>query len=775
MADSRKQTRIVEYRLQGNTVDLEQRLKAAISTLDVLDQKLTKISASARMVGGKEVNSTSRASAISTAETQIQKLRATLSSGDIKAVSPDQLNLLNQYTIALERATIKLGSFKSESTVTNKVIQQTEKVVREANAALRASGMTAQTTQSAWSKLRGAFGKFLTLQYVIRLLYEAYEVSTAFVETINLFNVAVKSAETDLDAFVQKMSQAFGYDPGPIYESVAIFRQYANTMGMAASEADLLSENLTMLSTDLASLYNTDVSTMTNALKSGLAGLTKPLMRYGISVHKATLEQKALELGVQKSWEEFTEAEKVALRYIAIMDQTASAQGDLARTLESPANQLKILKQQLQVLIRNIGTIITMIAQIATPVVNGFLMALNSVLETLNAAAGYEIPDYSDNLSENNQLLGDETSELEDLGDAAEGADDALRGLLGFDELNLLGDTSAVSDSGEIDPTILAALEGYDNLMDLITSKTTRFAEIFKQIFGNEQFAKGVGTVLGEGFQIFAQVLDLVLDLLETLSPVVGGVLEVVGYLLEGIGYVLQIVSPVLEFLSALLTNIWTLIGAFAAFNLAQLAITGEFKSMIAVKILKFFGDLTKKVAEGTAALIKNAAAALKAKIATIAEGIAARWAAAAWWQKAIAVIAAAGALALVVVGTVMAATAATSATANSTMAQGSDTPPAMARGGVVSAPTLALIGEGRYNEAVVPLGNSPQFTDMKTSIADAVVARQSNGNSPVNLTVQVKLGEREFNDFVYKVVNDGNRQRTGISLSKLSEVATRR
>lgn len=777
MADSRKQTRIVEYRLQGNTVDLEKSLKSAVSTLDVLDQKLTKISASARMLGGKDVNNTSRATTISSTETQIQKLRDTLNNSNIKAVSPDQLNLVNQYAIALEKAVLKLESFKNESTVTNKALEQTEKVIRSANSALRSSGIVAQSAASKWSKFQRLLSKFTTIQYVTRLLYEAYEASTAFVETINLFNVAVKNANTNLDAFAQKMANAFGYDIGPIYESIAIFRQYANTMGLAADQADLLAENLTMLSTDLASLYNTDVATMTNALKSGLAGLTKPLMKYGISVHKATLEQKALELGIQKSWNEFTEAEKVALRYIVILEQTQSAQGDLARTLESPANQLKIMKQQLQVLVRNIGTFVTMLSQVVTPVLNGLLIAINAILEAITKAAGYTIPDYSDNLSENNQLLGDESAELEGVGDAAEDAEDALNGLLGFDELNVLGDTGALADTGEIDPAILEALKGYDNLMDLITSKTTRFAEIFKQIFGDEQLAKGAGMILGEGFQIFAQVLDIILTLLETLAPVIGGVLEVVGYLLQGISYVLQIVSPVLEFVKALLSNIWLLVAAFVAFNAMQLAVTGEFKSMIGVKILKFFGDLTKKIALNTVELIKNAAAALKAKVATIAEGIAAWWAAAAWWQKAIAVIAAAGALALVVAGIVLAATGATAAQANSTMSQGSDTPPAMAKGGVVSGPTVAIIGEGRYNEAVIPLGNSPQFTSMQENIADAVVAKQSSSNNrnPVNLTVQVKLGEKDFNDFVYKVVNEGNRQRTGVTLSKLSEIAARK
>lgn len=738
MADSRT-TKIVEYQLQGNTVDLESKLKAAISTLDQLDQKLTKVS-SASLTDGRSKQTLSRATNISTAQTQAAKLKGTLSSGNITGVSPDQLNLLNQLSIELDKASAKLGTFDKAGKVSNTTIQKTKVLLKQANLAVRNSGMAAQEAAKGWKVLGTAVTKLLVLRMVTQLLVKGYKEAMKFVETVNLFNVATKESADALGQFAEKLADAYNTDIGPLYNSIAIFKQYANTMGMAATQADLFGTELTKLGMDLASLYNTSNAEMFNALKSGLAGLTKPLMRYGISVHKATLEQEALALGLNKSWNEFTEAEKVALRYIAIMKQTTAAQGDLARTLESPENQLKITKAQLQIFIRNLGSLVTMISKFVLPVFNGLMIAVNNFLAALTKAAGYVIPDYSENLSSNNQMLEEGTEDAEDYADAMNGV------MAPLDEINQ-ANTKKDEGPGGIDPKILEALKGYDNLMSMITTKTDEFGEIFGRIF-NPTLFEGIGTIIGVVFETFGQGLEIVTQLLDTFSPVLDVVFKVLGYILQGIGWLLdKVVSPIMAFITALTSNIWLLIAAFAALNLIQLAVTGNFSSMMIIKMAQWFIGLTAKIWANVTAFIAQAAATIKAKVASIAMAAVLWWETAAWWQKAIAVIAAAGALALVVAGIVLAATSSVQSQADS--AQPSGSPPAMATGGVVSNPTMAIIGEGRYNEAVVPLGNSPQFKTMKEDIAGEVLrnlaqtplaaaSQQSRGNAghPVILNI---------------------------------------
>lgn len=746
MADSR-QTKIVSYELQGNTTDLMQELQSAISTLDTLDQKLTHISAQARMVGGKDKTSFARAAAISTAETQIEKLRTLLNPENIQTLSPDQLNLLKQMNVELTNNINNLARFKSAQTVSQKALDKTRTSLRMVNRELRNAGITIPKTEDAWKSFTATIFKAQAIIAVIRMILnylgQLYEASGDFVETMNLFNVAAQESSNELRELAQSMKEAYNTDIGPILNSMAIFRQYANTMGFASEQADILSEYLTKVTLDLASLYNVANTDMSKAVKSALAGQTKPLMQYGISVHKATLEQYALNLGLEKSWSAFTETEKVALRYIAILDQASLAQGDLAKTLESPSNQLKIAKAQLEVLTRNLGTLVTILAQYGLPVFNAFVISLNNFLEVMNNAAGYQIPDYSKNLSANNQMLDDGTESAEEYEDAIKGA------LAPLDEIN----QQTPKDQGllgGIDPKILAALEGYDNLMDQISTKTDVLAAAFQGLL-TPALSEGVGSVLGAGFTTLGGAIDVVTQALETAAPVLTVVLNLLGLLLQGAGWLLtHVVSPTLKFVEALTSNIWLLIAAFAVLNAMQLAATGNFESMIAVKIIQWFASLTAKIYTNTAALLSNIAASIKSKVVAFALAAAIWWEAAAWWQKAIAVIAAAGAMAVVVGGIVMAATTSAKSQADSTLAS-SPNIPAMARGGVVSSPTVALIGEGRYREAVVPLGNSPQFKSMKDDIADDVVRKLNpNPNKPFgstsrgNTPIILKLNGRE-------------------------------
>lgn len=779
MAADTRSTKIVTYELQGNTTNLMQEITAALKTLDTLDQKLTEVSSTARLIGGKDKTNLARAATISTAESQIAQLRTTLTQPGLTAVSPDQLNLIKQMGVELDKTLSSLNSFKNNTTITQKALDKAQVSLHGMNLALRRAKIeldnvktAAQKAAEAWNAFVAAVRKITVaitvIKRVISLFREFYDAAADYVETMNLFNVATQKSTESLYGFSEAMSEAYRADPKNILNAVAVFRQYANTMGFASKEADLLSENLTKLNYDLASLYNTSYTDMFAALRSGLAGQTKPLMRYGISVHKATLEQYALQAGVNKSWNEMTEADKVALRYIAILNQASLAQGDLARTIESPSNQMKIATDQIQILIRNLGALVTIGAKFLLPVFNGLTIALNSFLSVLAKAAGYEIEDYSDNLSSANGLL-------EDMTDDAEDTQDALKGLLApLDEINQQNPKTNESAFGGIDPKILEALEGYDNLMDRITSKTDAFAKVFENVWSSE-LAQGIGSVLGAGFDVFGKAVDIATDALNTFSPVLNTALTLLGYILEGAGWLLDNVAmPVMSFIETLTSNIWLLIGAFTALNLMQLAVTGEWQSMMAVKIIQWFDTLTGKIWANITALVAQAAQAIKNKVASVALAIAIWAETAAWWQKAIAVIAAAGTMALVVGGIVLTATAAAKSNASNTMHDNMGVP-AMATGGVVDQPTFALLGEGRYNEAVVPLGKSPQFMSMKEDIADMVARKitqsptglfgqqsRAGSNTPVILQIDGKTIARTL------LPNLGYAQpQTGVRLTK--------
>lgn len=745
MADSR-QTKIVSYQLQGDATNLINELNDALTVLDQLDKRLTYLSTQKRVIAGKDKTSFKRAAYITGSETRIESIRKRLDPDKLSTVSPDQLNLLKQANMEMEKQLVKLEKFKSAETTTDKALEKLKVSLGEVDNALRKSGMQVEETADAWEDFKKTLSKIGAIVSVVKMVInwidQLYESTADFVEVNNLFNVATKSSTKNLRELAESMEEAYHADISDILQSIAVFRQYANTMGFTADAADTLSEYLTEITYDLASLYNVSSKDMLAAVKSGLAGQTKSLMQYGISVHKATLEQYALNLGLNKTWTSFSETEKVALRYITILDQATLAQGDLAKTLESPSNQLKILKAQLEVFMRTLGQLVTTLGTTFLPVINATMIAVNKFLEAMSTAAGFEVPDYSDKLSENNQMLSDGT-------DAAEDYADALRNTLApLDEINQQSSGNANNGLGTIDPKILAALEGYDNLMSRISTRTDALADAFSKILNPELF-RGVGTVMGSAFDLLESGITAVTNVLQVASPALGAILTVVGKIVQVASTVVDtILEPVTTLIVTLTSNVWLLVGAFAALNLAQLAITGNWKAMTAVKIITWFASLTKTIAANTTTLLANVAATIKAKAAAIASAAAQWLEAAAWWQKAIAVIAAAGSLALVVSGIVIAATASAKSQSNSVM--NSSSVPAMAEGGVVTSPTVALIGEGRYKEAIVPLGNSPQFKTMKDDIASEVLRKiaptprasygsTSRGSTPVILQLNGK------------------------------------
>ena len=713
----------VRYELTGDSTSLISTIQSTLKQLDSVEQKLKaayQAAGTRKVIKKQEQDPVRNTTNLLKAQDSLSKLQSVLNSIDVDNVSStgaEQITRVNEAVAVLDK---QLGNVTKRYALASGQITSTNSALSTCNKMLKGVGQASKQTAPEVSNLsqeitkaaRNTISWVYILKRVAEYLYQGYRDAQAFAETMNLFNVAVGDSRDQLLGLAEDMASTYHGDIKNYLNYIAVFRQFANTSGFAAEYADLLSTNLTKLGTDLASLYNTTDAQMYQALQSGLAGLTKPLQRYGISVHKATLEQELLRLGIDRSYASLNESEKVALRYITILRQTVNAQGDLARTLESAENQFKILTSQVTILGRNFGSFVVIIAQKVLPIINGFLIALNKAIEAMAKAAGYEIEDYSDNLSPTNEMLEEGT-------DAAEEYEDTLEGLLApLDEINQAS-TGENEEYGTIDQAILDALEEYDNLMDKVYTKTDAFAELFSKFISSD-LLQGAGTLLGSIFQIVVQALEVLISLLNSVSPILEPVLTFLGYILTGLSWLIDnIVSPILSFIGALTDNIWLLVAAFAALNLAQLAFTGQLSSMMAVKIAQWFLSWAGAIAKTTIALIANVAQILKTKIASAALAIAIWWETAAWWQKAIAVIAAAGALAAVVAGIVLAATASTKAAAESTM--NSNSIPQMATGGVVSTPTVAMIGEGRYSEAVVPLGNSPQFKAMKDDIASQV------------------------------------------------------
>lgn len=225
-----------------------------------------------------------------------------------------------------------------------------------------------------------------------------------------------------------------------LQKNAAVIYNIGTAMGMSGSNALDMSKGVATLAEDMASFYNLSSDEAFTKLRSGLTGEVKPLKDLGIVIDENTLKQ----YGYNQS---MSNAEKVAVRYKAILAQTATAQGDLARTINSPANQLRILKTNLHELSIAFGNIFIPILQAILPVINNFVLILTQACNRLS-----EFMYLLMGMKKTDSGMGSVTSTVGDLGDNLDSATSSAKKLksqlAGFDEINKLGDSSGGSGGG---------------------------------------------------------------------------------------------------------------------------------------------------------------------------------------------------------------------------------------------------------------------------------------------------------------------------------------
>ena len=270
-----------------------------------------------------------------------------------------------------------------------------------------------------------------------------------YIENVNLFQVSMGEFYDEAFAYAQLVSDRMGIDPSEWMRNQGVFMSMANGFGLAREQAYALSEGLTELSYDLSSLYNENVEQSALRLQSALSGEIEPIRRLGISISQATLQEYALAHGINESVTAMTEQEKALLRSLVLMEGAArvGAIGDFAKTLESPANAMRILRQQITQLGRALGTVLLPIIVQIIPWVQAFVSVLTDAIRALAALVGFTMPEWDTNDWSDGITTG--ANEAEDaIGGVSGAAKEMKKALLGIDELTILEPTSSGGAGG---------------------------------------------------------------------------------------------------------------------------------------------------------------------------------------------------------------------------------------------------------------------------------------------------------------------------------------
>lgn len=249
--------------------------------------------------------------------------------------------------IKLNYANAELGKMQQELKATTEELKLKSSAWYKLSESMDKAG---EKMKAVGDKISSA-GKTLSTAITLPLVgigTAATKMAMDAVESENLFEVAMGAVADDARKWSEETSKALGLNAYNVRNNMATYNAMLTSMGLATDESLKMSKGLTQLSYDMASFYNLKPEEAFEKLKSGISGEAEPLKALGILVNDTTIKTYAYTHGIAKQGQELTEAQKVQARYGAIMEATKNAQGDLARTMDSPTNKLRIMKEQAQ-------------------------------------------------------------------------------------------------------------------------------------------------------------------------------------------------------------------------------------------------------------------------------------------------------------------------------------------------------------------------------------------------------------------------------------------
>ncbi|RGC89213.1 hypothetical protein [Thomasclavelia ramosa] len=413
----------------------------------------------------------------------------------------------------LNGVSIKLGrAFSNLPWHIKKATTQMESYSRSASKASKTSG-------SLMSRLGKSVASFRTMTFVIQgvvgALTSVFEKSSQYVENLNLFNVAMgETTQSALD-FANKVQGAMGIDTSEWMSFQGRLNNLITGFDVASDKAQIMSQNLTQLAYDYSSLMNVDPSESFDKINSAMSGQIKGLKDYGNNVSVAMVKQTGLKYGLEGAVSEWDQNTQAIMRYITIMNNASKVDvfNDMARTIATPANAVRILTQQFTMLKRAVGNIASVFISKLIPYVQIAVQWLTALANTIANFFGFELPkiDYSG--------IAGGGGALDDVEDSANGASDAVGGtadkvkelkkqLMGFDELNIINKPDDSSDSGsggsggaggggsigDIELPQYDFLKGLENQTnEMMERLAKKMAEMFKPVTNSwNKYGKGV-------------------------------------------------------------------------------------------------------------------------------------------------------------------------------------------------------------------------------------------------------------------------------------------
>lgn len=567
---------------------------------------------------------------------------------------------------------------------------QGSKVGTAANTISKAMNTQAKSTERVSKSSKGLasalgslYQKYFWFSRGIQKAWSSVETSMDFLETVNYFEVAMRqigdsaastwsengyaSAEAYAQSFTERAKELtakmtgykidengnaayigmknLGMDPDAVLNYQAVFAQVSSSIGVAEESSLNFSKALTMLGADWASLRNLTFEQSWEKFASALAGQSRAVRSLGIDITNATLQEYAYKYGLEQAIQEMNQATKAQLRLLAILDQSEVAFGDLANTIGSPANQVRMLQQNMSNLARVIGNLFLPVVQNVLPYINGLAIAFQNLFSWVGGLLGIKFDTINSSMGGMSDEMADIAGGAEDCEDALDSANSAAKklknNLQGWHEINNIttqdtstsGGSAVGGGSPVLDSAITDALANYEKAWNEAFENMENKAQEFAEKIGKslEPLKKIINDfAIGDFFQagkdtslLVAGIFDFVAEAIDKVDWY--GIGQKIGDFLAGIDWIKvlssfgnmlwQGIKGVIELGAGMFSAapIETTIVAIATMpNLLKAIVTGKFVSGLSSLIKKFtaFGDTTIITAQALFGN-KNAANAL--------------------------------------------------------------------------------------------------------------------------------------------------------------------
>ena len=560
-----------------------------------ISQLTSTVASAFRRVSTAESDSADATNKSTNAHSRLRNILDSIQSAFKKetAVVDDEEEALKKKNDTLKNSTKRHSSLRDILLYLGRSFSSESNAVNVFNTNLRGLNSTSKLAKSA---LQG-----LISIPIASWLAEAAKQSISYAENVNLFTVAMGDSLDVGTEFITQMAEIYGMDPSNLMKYAGNFYQLADAIEMPDAAAANLSLSLVKATNDISSLFNVPIEDVFEDLSSGMQGMSRAVRKYGMDIRTTTLQQTALSLGMTESVENMSEANRMGLRFITMMRQASNASGDYARTIESPANQLKIFKEQISQLGRAIGDLFIAPLTTAIQYINGFVMALRMVISFIGSILGL----VSSVTGSTTNVADDAADSISSIGSAAGGATKKLKAMLApFDELNVLskqddsgGGGGSLDDIGTLDPAIEEAIANMELSLENIRMKAIEVRDALLEFFG---FQIDEGAIISWDASVFednlinkfpqwTQTIQAVFDNWTDIIDAFGNVLEALGGIAQAVwekvtGFLSKFIND--DTVSSFISNLANNINAFAGFlRDNQDAIANFVVSLLALKV----------------------------------------------------------------------------------------------------------------------------------------------------------------------------------------------